>query len=69
MKNVWKLVAVSCPVAILPMFGKTKYLKAEEIKAKPKILIVGAGLTGCLTSYLIRFDVDSLVLSHEKILF
>ena len=27
---------------------------AEEYDKKPKILIVGAGLTGCITSYLLR---------------
>ena len=46
----------------MTFLGKIKYLQAKEataveLKKKPKILIVGAGLTGCLTSYLIRYNI------------
>ena len=56
------MITSSSTAALLSVtfLGKTKYLQAKEataveLKKKPKILIVGAGLTGCLTSYLIRY--------------
>ena len=64
MTNIWRLITSSCTAALLSVtfLGKTKYLQAKEataveLKKKPKILIVGAGITGCLTSYLIRYNI------------
>ena len=49
----------SCTAALLPvtfLSKSAKYVQAEEVeKKRTKIVIVGAGLTGCLTSYLIRY--------------
>jgi len=54
----WRLIAASCTAALLPvtfLSKSAKYVQAEEVEQKrTKIVIVGAGLTGCLTSYLIR---------------
>ena len=55
----WRLIAASCTAALLPvtfLSKSAKYVQAEEVEQKrTKIVIVGAGLTGCLTSYLIRY--------------
>ena len=57
----WRLIAASCTAALLPvtfLSKSAKYVQAEEVEQKrTKIVIIGAGLTGCLTSYLIRYVV------------
>ena len=64
----WRLIAASCTAALLPvtfLSKSAKYVQAEEVEQKrTKIVIVGAGLTGCLTSYLIRYAVYYSVLKY-----
>ena len=65
----WRLIAASCTAALLPvtfLSKSAKYVQAEEVEQKrTKIVIVGAGLiTGCLTSYLIRYAVYYSVINY-----
>ena len=64
----WRLIAASCTAALLPvtfLSKSAKYVQAEEVEQKrTKIVIVGAGLTGCLTSYLIRYVVYYTVINY-----
>ena len=45
---------------------KTKLFAEEEqnLEKKPKVLIVGAGLTGCLTAYLLKEKCGNLIDLH-----
>ena len=64
----WRLIAASCTAALLPvtfLSKSAKYVQAEEVEQKrTKIVIVGAGLTGCLTSYLIRYVVYYTIINY-----
>ena len=64
----WRLIAASCTAALLPvtfLSKSAKYVQAEEVERKrTKIVIIGAGLTGCLTSYLIRYAVYYSVINY-----